>query len=98
MTACRDLYLSWGIYQVLRGVAFLNVDAKLRHNNLHGNAIYVNAAGDWKLFGFEIMDSIGMFNGQELCYPHNSSWMELCSRLRRFRAAKFPNASKVCCA
>lgn len=53
-----DLYLSWGIYQVLRGVAFLNVDAKLRHNNLHGDAIYVNAAGDWKLFGFEIMDSV----------------------------------------
>ena len=61
MIARRDLYLSWGIYQVLRGVAFLNVDAKLRHNNLHGNAIYVNAAGDWKLFGFEIMDSVGMF-------------------------------------
>ena len=59
MIARRDLYLSWGIYQVLRGVAFLNVDAKLRHNNLHGNAIYVNAAGDWKLFGFEIMDSVG---------------------------------------
>ena len=97
MIARRDLYLSWGIYQVLRGVAFLNVDAKLRHNNLHGNAIYVNGAGDWKLFGFEIMDSAGMLNGvREFCLLQNAL-IEFCSRLRRFCGTKFSNTAKVCC-
>ena len=94
MIARRDLYLSWGIYQVLRGVAFLNVDAKLRHNNLHGNAIYVNAAGDWKLFGFEIMDSVGKL-GAVFCLPRSAFYGLLLPRLRRFRAAKLPNTVKV---
>ncbi len=49
----RALYLSWGIFQVMRGVGFMSADARLKHNNLHGDAIFVNAAGDWKLFGFE---------------------------------------------
>lgn len=31
------------------------MDAKLRHNGLHGDAIFVNDAGDWKLFGLQIM-------------------------------------------
>ena len=68
MIYLRDLYLSWGIYQVLRGVAFLNIDAKLRHNNLHGNAIFVNTAGDWKLFGFEIVDSVGMLKSRGVVF------------------------------
>jgi SCY1-like protein 1 len=55
-----NLYLSWGLFQVLRGISFLNVDAKLRHGNLHGNAVFVNSAGDWKLFGFENMKSTDM--------------------------------------
>ena len=42
---------------------------KLRHNNLHGNAIYVNAAGDWKLFGFDIMDSVGRFGANIAFLP-----------------------------
>ena len=53
---------------MLRGVAFLNIDAKLRHNNLHGNAIFVNAAGDWKLFGFEIVDSVGMLKNRVVVF------------------------------
>ena len=36
---------------MLRGLAFLNVDAKLSHNALHGDAVVVTPAGDWKLFG-----------------------------------------------
>ena len=98
MIARRDLYLSWGIYQVLRGVAFLNVDAKLRHNNLHGNAIYVNAAGDWKLFGFEIMDSVGRFGANIAFHVLRLLYELLLHRLQRFRAAKLPNAAKVCSA
>ncbi len=49
----RDEYLAWGVYQVLRAVSFLNNDAKLSHNGLHGDAIFVSKSGDWKLFGLE---------------------------------------------
>ena len=43
--------------QVLRGLAFLNSDANLRHNSLHGDAIFVTKAGDWKLFCLDRMTS-----------------------------------------
>lgn len=49
----RDHYIAWGLYQVLRGVQFLTQDAHLRHNGLFGDAIYVNHAGDWKLFALD---------------------------------------------
>ncbi|TRY80821.1 hypothetical protein TCAL_07494, partial [Tigriopus californicus] len=49
----RNHYLAWGLYQVLRGVQFLTQDAHLRHNGLFGDAIYVNDAGDWKLFALD---------------------------------------------
>eukprot|EP00095_Tigriopus_kingsejongensis_P012694 maker-scaffold22_size673200-snap-gene-5.35 protein:Tk12694 transcript:maker-scaffold22_size673200-snap-gene-5.35-mRNA-1 annotation:"hypothetical protein TcasGA2_TC008834" len=49
----RDQYLGWGLYQVLMGVHFLTHDAQLRHNGLFGDAIYVNKAGDWKLFALD---------------------------------------------
>lgn len=49
----RDKYVAWGVYQVLRGLAFLNVDAKIRHNAIHMDAIFVNEAGDFKIFALE---------------------------------------------
>ncbi len=51
--APRDQYLAWGLFQVLRGLSFLNNDAKLRHNSLHGDAVFVTRAGDWKLFALD---------------------------------------------
>ena len=41
----------------MRALAFLNNDAKLRHNSLHGDAIFVTKAGDWKLFALDKVDS-----------------------------------------
>ncbi len=41
----RDEYMAWGIFQVLRGLAFLNNDAKLAHNSLFGDAVFVNQVG-----------------------------------------------------
>jgi len=49
----RDNYLAWGIFQVCRALAFLNNDAKLKHNNLHAASVFVTPAGDWKLAGLE---------------------------------------------
>lgn len=36
----------------------MTLDANLRHNNLHGDAIFVNEAGDWKLFALERVTKI----------------------------------------
>ena len=49
----RDNYIAWGIFQVCRALAFLNNDAKLKHNNLHAASVFVTPAGDWKLAGLE---------------------------------------------
>ncbi len=50
--APREDYLAWGIYQVLRGLAFLNGDAGLRHNGLHGDAIFVTKVSTYTTSGF----------------------------------------------
>ena len=49
----RENYLAWGVFQVCRALAFLNNDAKLRHNNIHAASVFVTPAGDWKLAGLE---------------------------------------------
>ena len=49
----REYYLAWGIFQVCRALAFLNNDAKLKHNNLNSASVFVTRAGDWKLAGLE---------------------------------------------
>lgn len=49
----REYYEAWGIFQVCRALSFLNNDAKLRHNNIHGGSVFVNRSGEWKLAGLE---------------------------------------------
>jgi len=49
----REYYLAWGIFQVCRALAFLNNDAKLKHNNINSASVFVTRAGDWKLAGLE---------------------------------------------
>jgi len=49
----RDNYIAWGLFQVTRGISFLNNDAKLKHNNIHSASVFVNKAGDWKISGLE---------------------------------------------
>eukprot|EP00088_Acartia_fossae_P011296 TRINITY_DN1570_c0_g1_i1.p1 TRINITY_DN1570_c0_g1~~TRINITY_DN1570_c0_g1_i1.p1 ORF type:complete len:717 (-),score=150.80 TRINITY_DN1570_c0_g1_i1:1168-3318(-) len=49
----RDNYIAWGIFQVTRGVSFLNNDAKLKHNNINSASVFVNTCGDWKISGLE---------------------------------------------
>ncbi|XP_049777789.1 N-terminal kinase-like protein [Schistocerca cancellata] len=51
----RDLYLSWGIFQITRALSFLNNDGNLRHNNVCLSSVFVNTAGEWKLGGVEYM-------------------------------------------
>jgi SCY1-like protein 1 len=47
--------VAWGLFQVLKGIAFLANDAHLVHGGLHGDAIFVSEAGDWKIFALERM-------------------------------------------
>ena len=37
----RDNYIAWGIFQVCRALAFLNNDAKLKHNNINSASVFV---------------------------------------------------------
>ncbi|KAH7696270.1 SCY1 protein kinase, partial [Aphelenchoides avenae] len=50
--AQKELFVSWGLYQVLSGLKFLHNEVKISHNALR-DSIFVTAAGDWKLAGFE---------------------------------------------
>ncbi|OMJ11458.1 putative inactive serine/threonine-protein kinase scy1, partial [Smittium culicis] len=46
------------IEHICRGIKFLNEDCKLIHGNIQLASIYVARSGDWKIFGFELLDSL----------------------------------------
>ncbi|XP_008207719.1 N-terminal kinase-like protein isoform X2 [Nasonia vitripennis] len=55
----RELYLSWGIFQITRALSFLNNDGNLRHNNVHLWSVFVNEeSGEWKLGSVEYMTAV----------------------------------------
>ncbi|XP_011500938.1 PREDICTED: N-terminal kinase-like protein [Ceratosolen solmsi marchali] len=55
----RELYLSWGIFQITRALSFLNNDGNLRHNNVNLWSVFVNEeSGEWKLGSVEYMTGI----------------------------------------
>uniref|UniRef100_A0A0A9WDH2 N-terminal kinase-like protein n=1 Tax=Lygus hesperus TaxID=30085 RepID=A0A0A9WDH2_LYGHE len=45
----KQSYLTWGLMNVCKAISFLNSDAKLSHNEVAIEAVYVNSAGEWKL-------------------------------------------------
>ncbi|ERL88617.1 hypothetical protein D910_06002 [Dendroctonus ponderosae] len=53
----KDLYVAWGIFQITRGLSFLNNDGSLRHNNVNIWSVFVNNSGEWKLGGVEYVSS-----------------------------------------
>lgn len=55
----RELYFSWGIFQITRALNFLNNDGNLRHNNVNLWTVFVNEeSGEWKLGGVEYMTAV----------------------------------------
>ncbi|XP_043254751.1 N-terminal kinase-like protein [Colletes gigas] len=55
----KELYFSWGIFQITRALNFLNNDGNLRHNNVNLWAVFVNEeSGEWKLGGVEYMTAV----------------------------------------
>ncbi|CAL8089013.1 unnamed protein product [Calicophoron daubneyi] len=61
---------SWGIHQIARALAFLNDDAKTAHNAVRLDAIFVTAAGEWKLGGLDYASPI---NEEAPVYPSTVS-------------------------
>ncbi|XP_064483692.1 N-terminal kinase-like protein [Ornithodoros turicata] len=49
------LAISWGLYQVAKGLAFLTEDCGLSHNNICSASVFVDKAGQWKIAGFDYM-------------------------------------------
>ncbi|XP_034941387.1 N-terminal kinase-like protein [Chelonus insularis] len=55
----KELYFSWGIFQITRALSFLNNDGNLRHNNVNLYSVFVNEeSGEWKLGCVEYMSTI----------------------------------------
>lgn len=53
----REFAISWGIYQVSKGLGFLINDCNLKHNNIFIGSIFVTSTGDWKIGGFDYVTS-----------------------------------------
>eukprot|EP00057_Strongylocentrotus_purpuratus_P035064 XP_797578.2 PREDICTED: N-terminal kinase-like protein [Strongylocentrotus purpuratus] len=47
--APKESTISWGLYQVVKGLSFLHNDCKLKHNNVNLSCVFVTRAGEWKL-------------------------------------------------
>nr|CDI53080.1 arm repeat-containing protein [Melanopsichium pennsylvanicum 4]SNX84569.1 related to CEX1 \ len=54
-TPQRQDWIVWGLSSIVNAVKFLNVDAASTHGNLRPESIFITAAGEWKLAGFEVL-------------------------------------------
>ncbi|KAI6221020.1 hypothetical protein M3Y99_01567000 [Aphelenchoides fujianensis] len=48
----QELFVSWGLYQMLNCLKFLHNEVKISQNNIR-ESIFITASGDWKLSGFQ---------------------------------------------
>lgn len=63
------LAISWGLYQISKGLAFLINDCGLNHNNVFSGSVFVTQSGSWKISGFEYVTSAdGPYPGKNLPY------------------------------
>uniref|UniRef100_A0A8D8YBN3 N-terminal kinase-like protein n=3 Tax=Cacopsylla melanoneura TaxID=428564 RepID=A0A8D8YBN3_9HEMI len=62
----KQIYISWGLFQITRALSFLINDADLRHNHVNHTSIFVNSCGEWKLGGLEYMEKIS----DSTCIPN----------------------------
>ncbi|KAK7104395.1 N-terminal kinase-like protein [Littorina saxatilis] len=51
----NETAISWGLHQILKGLAFLVNDCNLIHNNVCMASIFVDPAGEWKIGGVDYM-------------------------------------------
>lgn len=48
----------YGLFKVVNALVFINSKANCVHGNLNMHTVWVNAQGDWKLFGFETLTNL----------------------------------------
>ncbi|KAI8581579.1 hypothetical protein K450DRAFT_232004 [Umbelopsis ramanniana AG] len=48
----------WGLYKIASAIKFINNDCGMVHGNVRISSIFTNKAGEWKLGGFELLDSM----------------------------------------
>ncbi|CAO3664461.1 unnamed protein product [Umbelopsis vinacea] len=48
----------WGLYKIANAIKFINNDCGMVHGNVRVSSIFTNKAGEWKLGGFELLDSM----------------------------------------
>ncbi len=54
-TPQRQDWIVWGLSSVVNAVKFLNVEAASTHGNIRPESIFISAAGEWKLAGFDVL-------------------------------------------
>ncbi len=54
-TPQRQDWIVWGLSSIVSALKFLNADAASTHGNLRPESIFITAAGEWKLAGFEAL-------------------------------------------
>ncbi|KAG9510210.1 N-terminal kinase-like protein [Fragariocoptes setiger] len=55
----RELSMSLGILNVVKGLSFLNNDCNLNHNNIRMHSIFVSSSGAWKIGGLDYICAVG---------------------------------------
>ncbi|KAJ1982524.1 Nuclear aminoacylation-dependent tRNA export pathway component [Dimargaris xerosporica] len=45
----------WGLYKIAQALEFLNGTCQVVHGNVRASSVFVTAAGEWRLGGFEVM-------------------------------------------
>lgn len=48
----------YGIHSVAHALLFINMKAQCLHGHLDMSSVFVNAQGEWKLFGFELLTNL----------------------------------------
>eukprot|EP00628_Pelagophyceae_sp_CCMP2097_P011282 CAMPEP_0184107042 /NCGR_PEP_ID=MMETSP0974-20121125/15680_1 /TAXON_ID=483370 /ORGANISM="non described non described, Strain CCMP2097" /LENGTH=608 /DNA_ID=CAMNT_0026410061 /DNA_START=69 /DNA_END=1891 /DNA_ORIENTATION=+ len=56
--------LAWGVYCVLQALEFLHASGQV-HGNVTPDSIYVTNAGDWKLWGFDLVTHLAPGSSDE---------------------------------
>lgn len=73
-------YFSFGIYQVIKGISFLNQNG-LVHGALHSGCIFVTPSNQWKIYGLEQTTSNkDTCHNEKIGAPKTMKWPDILSQ------------------
>ncbi|XP_023231416.1 N-terminal kinase-like protein [Centruroides sculpturatus] len=64
----KKLAISWGLYQITKGLCFLNNDCNLLHNYICMSSVFVDRAGEWRLGGLDYVCSANQKSPSKLLF------------------------------